>query len=135
MIAMDQAGNLSGGCSTSGLAYKLRGRVGDSPVIGAGLYVDNEIGAATATGLGELVLKTLGSFLVVELMRQGFSPTRACKMAVERISKKYKVDKAQVGFIAISKNGAYGGYAIQPGFQYIVNNNVGTELVPSDSLL
>ena len=133
MIAIDKDGNLSGGCSTSGLAYKMRGRVGDSPVIGAGLFVDNEIGAATATGLGELVLKTLGTFLVVELMRSGLSPQEACKKAVLRIANKYGGKDNQVGFIAISKKGHYGGYSLQKGFQYIVHNSEEGKLFDAES--
>jgi N4-(beta-N-acetylglucosaminyl)-L-asparaginase len=128
MIGIDKNQNLAGGCSTSGLGYKMRGRVGDSPIIGAGLFVDNEIGAATATGLGELVMKTVGSFLVVELMRNGLSPEQACKKAVERISSKYDVKESQVGFIALNKSGQYGGYALQKGFQYVVNSSQETEL-------
>ncbi len=85
MVAMDTNGQLSGACTTSGMAYKLHGRVGDSPIIGAGLYVDNEIGAATSTGVGEEVIRIVGSHLVVELMRQGHKPEAACKKAVERI--------------------------------------------------
>ncbi len=122
MVAMDAAGNLSGSCTTSGMAFKMRGRLGDSPIIGAGLFVDNEIGAATATGQGEDVIRICGSHLVVELMRQGLSPEDACKKAVERIIK-IKGDKAkeiQVGFIAINKQGEYGGYCIQQGFDFAV---------------
>ncbi|MFT4663951.1 MAG: N4-(beta-N-acetylglucosaminyl)-L-asparaginase [Polaribacter sp.] len=118
ILAIDKNGDLSGACTTSGMAYKLSGRVGDSPIIGAGLYVDNEVGAATATGVGEAVLKSLGSFLVVELMRQGRSPQEACEEAVMRIVKKQAYQDIQVGFIALSKSGEYGAYAIQPGFSY-----------------
>jgi N4-(beta-N-acetylglucosaminyl)-L-asparaginase len=119
MLALDKAGNLSGCCTTSGLAFKMHGRVGDSPIVGAGLYVDNEVGAATATGLGEHVLKTVGSFLIVELMRQEYSPLRACQEAVRRIVKKspnYK--EFQVGFLALNKRGEIGGFALHKGFQY-----------------
>ena len=122
MLALDAKGNLSGACTTSGMAYKLHGRVGDSPIIGAGLYLDNEIGGATSTGVGEEVIRNVGSFLVVELMRQGFSPEAACKEAVMRIIKK-KPDIAkniQVGFLALNKKGEYGAYAIQTGFSYAV---------------
>ena len=122
MVAMDAAGNLSGSCTTSGMGFKMRGRLGDSPIIGAGLFVDNEVGAATATGQGEDVIRICGSHLVVELMRQGFSPEAACKKAVERIIK-IKGSKAkdiQVGFIAINKQGEYGGYCIQKGFNFAV---------------
>lgn len=124
MLALDAKGNLSGACTTSGMAYKLHGRVGDSPLIGAGLYVDNEIGGATSTGVGEEVIRNVGSFLVVELMRQGYSPEDACKEAVMRIIKK-KPDIAkniQVGFLALNKKGEYGAYAIQRGFSYAVCN-------------
>ena len=122
MVAMDAQGNLSGSCTTSGMGFKMRGRVGDSPIIGAGLFVDNEVGAATATGQGEDVIRICGTHLVVELMRQGFSPEQACKKAVERIIK-IKGDKAkdiQVGFIAINKKGEHGAYCIQSGFNYAV---------------
>jgi len=121
LVAIDADGNLSGACTTSGLAWKLPGRVGDSPIIGAGLYVDNEVGAASATGVGEAVIRAVGSFLVVELMRQGNSPQDACRLATERvISKNPNWKEFQVGFIAINKQGEVGGYAIQPGFDYAV---------------
>lgn len=122
MIALDAAGNLSGSCTTSGMGFKMRGRVGNSPIIGAGLYVDNEIGAATSTGVGEEVIKICGSHLVVELMRSGLSPVQACKKAVERIVKRdiAKAREIQVGFIAINKKGEYGGYCLQKGFNYAV---------------
>ena len=122
MIALDAMGNLSGSCTTSGMGFKMRGRLGDSPIIGAGLYVDNEIGAATATGVGEEVIKICGTHLVVELMRQGHSPEMACKKAVERIVKRdpAKAKNTQVGFIAINKKGEHGGYCLQKGFNYAV---------------
>lgn len=122
LLCMDAKGNISGGCSTSGMAYKMRGRVGDSPVIGAGLYVDNEVGAATATGVGEEVIRCVGSHLVVELMRQGRSPEEACKEAVMRLVRKSaeKSKNIQVGFLAMNKNGEYGAYALQKGFSYAV---------------
>lgn len=122
MVAMDAAGNLSGSCTTSGQGFKMRGRLGDSPIIGAGLFVDNEVGAATATGQGEDVIRICGSHLVVELMRQGLSPEAACKKAVERIIriKGSKAKEIQVGFIAINKQGQYGGYCIQKGFDFAV---------------
>ena len=118
-LAQDNEGNLSGACTTSGLAYKLHGRVGDSPIIGAGMYVDNEVGAAGATGVGELVMKTCGSFLVVELMRQGYSAMEACNEAVDRIIKQEDgKTKLQVGYIALGKDGSVGYASIQKGFQY-----------------
>ena len=118
ILAMDANGDISGACTTSGLAYKMAGRVGDSPIIGAGLFVDNEVGAAVATGLGEEVLKTVGSFLIVELMRQGKSPQEACKEAIARIVNKVgsKYKNFQVGYIAMNKKGETGFYAIHKGF-------------------
>jgi N4-(beta-N-acetylglucosaminyl)-L-asparaginase len=123
MIALDESGNLSGACTTSGLAYKMHGRVGDSPIIGAGLYVDNEVGAATATGNGEEVIRIAGCHTVVELMRQGASPSEACKKAVERIiSANKKRNKTltdlQIGFLALNKNGEHGAYCLKNGFNY-----------------
>jgi isoaspartyl peptidase/L-asparaginase-like protein (Ntn-hydrolase superfamily) len=119
MITIDQRGDIAGCCTTSGLAYKMRGRVGDSPIIGAGLFVDNEVGAATATGLGEAVIRAVGSFLVVELMRHGRTPQEACEEAVSRVMKKYQDYKEiQVGFVAVDKQGKIGAYSIQSGFNY-----------------
>lgn len=120
MLAIDKKGNISGACTTSGLAYKMPGRVGDSPIIGGGLFVDNEIGGAAATGLGEEVLKTVGSFLIVELMRQGKTPQEACEEAIGRIvnkpGKNYK--DFQVGYIAVNKQGETGAYSIHQWFSY-----------------
>jgi L-asparaginase/N4-(beta-N-acetylglucosaminyl)-L-asparaginase len=130
MIAIDKNGNLSGACTTSGLAWKMHGRVGDSPIIGAGMYVDNEIGGAAATGKGEAVIKIAGSFLIVELMRQGYSPEAACKEAVGRIAAKQKnYRNFQVAFIAMNKNGETGYYALQKGFSAAVcrKNNDGVK--------
>jgi N4-(beta-N-acetylglucosaminyl)-L-asparaginase len=140
MIALDAAGNLSGACTTSGMAFKMHGRVGDSPIIGAGLYVDNEVGAATATGHGEEVIRVVGSHLVVELMRQGKHPQAACKEAVELILKKFKkrgadLKSAQIGFLAINKQGQYGGFALKPGFNFAVHNMQNNRLLDTDSLL
>jgi N4-(beta-N-acetylglucosaminyl)-L-asparaginase len=133
MIAIDAAGNLSGSCTTSGLAFKMHGRIGDSPIIGAGLYVDNEIGAACATGLGEAVIRICGSFLVVELMRQGATPLEACKEAVLRITKHEKnIKDLQVGFLAVNKKGETGAYAIHPGFNYAQYDSKGNRMVDSD---
>ncbi len=124
MLILDEKGDLAGGCTTSGAAWKMHGRVGDSPIIGAGLFLDNDIGAAAATGLGEAVIRTAGSAMVVELMRQGKSPEEACKEIVERIHLKHKNHKdmeyLQVGFIALNKNGEYGGYSLRSGFNYAV---------------
>lgn len=135
IIALDAAGNLSGACTTSGMAYKLHGRVGDSPIIGAGLYVDNEVGAATATGVGEEVIRIVGCHLVVELMRQGNSPQDACRLAVERILKKNpeKAKQVQVGFLALNKQGEYGAYCLQKGFTYAVHTNEGNKLFDGQS--
>jgi len=125
LVAMDAMGNLSGAVTTSGMAFKLHGRVGDSPIIGAGLFVDNEFGAATSSGTGEEVIRICGTHLVVEFMRQGNSPEMACKKAVERIVKrdKEKAKTLQVGFLAMNKKGQYGAYAIQKGFVFSVKSN------------
>jgi len=93
MIAMDAKGHLSGSCTTSGMGFKMRGGLGDSPIIGAGLFVDDEVGAATATGQGEDVSRMAGAHTVVELMRQGLSPEEACKQAVQRILRMIKKKK------------------------------------------
>lgn len=131
MLALDANGNLSGACTTSGMAFKMGGRVGDSPIIGAGLYVDNEVGAATSTGVGEEVIRNVGSFLVVELMRQGLSPEKACKEAIMRIVKKNPniAKNIQVGFLALNKKGEYGAYALQEGFSYAVCNRYTQDLL------
>jgi len=135
MIALDMHGNLSGACTTSGMAFKMHGRVGDSPIIGAGLFVDNEIGAATATGHGEEIIRIAGCHLVVELMRQGRTPEEACREAVERVFKKQqkRASEIQVGFIALNKAGQYGSYCLQKGFSYAVHNNSGNRLIEADS--
>ncbi|MEZ4824713.1 MAG: N(4)-(beta-N-acetylglucosaminyl)-L-asparaginase [Bacteroidia bacterium] len=137
MLALDQNRNISGACTTSGAAYKYHGRVGDSPIIGAGLYVDNEVGGATATGWGEAVIRAVGCFLVVELMRQGHSPEDACRLAVERvISKNPDWKDIQVGFLALNKNGEHGSYCIAPGFDYAVYSpEIPNEMIPSKSKL
>ncbi len=123
MLALDARGNLSGSCTTSGQGFKMRGRLGDSPIIGAGLYVDNNVGAATSTGQGEDVIRVAGSAMVVEFMRNGYSPEQACKKAVERVISAKGMKKAkeiQVAFIALNKKGEYGCYAIQKGFEMAV---------------
>jgi N4-(beta-N-acetylglucosaminyl)-L-asparaginase len=135
MVAMDSFGNLSGSCTTSGAGFKMRGRVGDSPIIGAGLFVDNEVGACTATGQGEDVIRVAGSHSVVEMMRQGLSPEAACKKIVERIVKIKgdKVKDIQVAFLAVNKKGQVGSFAIHPGFEYAIKNSTEEKLVKSKS--
>ena len=137
MVAMDANGNLSGSCTTSGAGFKMRGRLGDSPIIGAGLFIDNEVGACTATGQGEDVIRVAGSHTVVELMRQGLSPEAACKQAIERIIK-IKGDKAkdiQVAFLAVNKRGIVGSYAIHKGFKYAIKSNTKEKLVEAKSIM
>lgn len=133
IIGVDSNGHISGACTTSGLAYKMAGRVGDSPIIGAGLYVDNEIGSAVATGMGELVMRSVGSFLVVELMRQGRSPMEACKEAIMRIINRQDTSEVQVGYVALNKAGQYGAYSIKPGFVYAVTDDQGTKVFDAES--
>jgi N4-(beta-N-acetylglucosaminyl)-L-asparaginase len=126
-IALDASGDLSGMCTTSGMGFKMRGRVGDSPIIGAGLFVDNEVGAATSSGQGEEVIRVCGTHLVVEFMRSGLTPAQACKKAIERIVKPNpeRAKTFQVGFIAINKQGEVGAYSVQKGFNYTVTEKGG----------
>jgi len=137
LVAMDMNSNLSGAVTTSGMAFKLHGRVGDSPIIGAGLFVDNEVGAATSSGTGEEVIRICGTHLVVEFMRQGYSPELACKKAVERIVNrdKVKAKTLQVGFLALNKKGQYGAYAIQKGFVFSVKSEKENVIHPSKFLI
>ena len=135
MICQDQEGNLSGSCTTSGLAYKMYGRVGDSPVIGAGLFVDNDYGAAVATGMGELMLQTLGSFVVVELIRQGKTAQEACEAAVQRIVDKLDYESFQVGYLAMDKTGNTGAFAIHKGFNYAEMSMGTNELIDAKSFI
>ncbi|MEN9334921.1 MAG: hypothetical protein RLY35_2101 [Bacteroidota bacterium] len=140
ILAMDAQGDLSGACTTSGLAFKMRGRVGDSPIIGSGLYVDNEVGAATATGLGETILRSCSSFLIVELMRQGMSPQAACEEAIQRLVKIntpgiLKVEDYQACFLACNASGEVGAYSVHPGFTYAIWKEGKAEVIKSKSLL
>jgi N4-(beta-N-acetylglucosaminyl)-L-asparaginase len=141
MIAIDKNGNLSGACTTSGLSFKMHGRVGDSPIIGAGLYVDNEVGAATATGNGEEVIRIAGCHTVVELMRQGMAPEQACNKAVERIisasrKRNKSLNDIQIGFLALNKNGEHGAWCLQKGFQFAhYTSDGGNKLVDAKSIL
>ena len=140
MIALDSFGNLSGACTTSGLAYKMHGRVGDSPIIGSGLYVDNEVGAAVATGHGEEVIRVVGAHLVVQLMRQGKSPEAACGEAIELIHHKIlKRGKSahdyQIGFIALNKKGDFGAFGLNKGFNYACKNQEKDEIIDVSSFL
>lgn len=119
------------------MAYKIHGRVGDSPIIGAGLFVDNEVGAATSSGVGEELIRTCGTHTVVEYMRRGYSPAAACKKAVERIVKRdpQKAKEIQVGFLALNKKGQYGAYAIQKGFVFSVKSVTENRIVPARHLI
>lgn len=135
LLILDKDGNLTGGCSTSGLAFKLPGRVGDSPIIGSGLYVDNEVGAAGATGIGENVLRHCCSFMIVEFMRQGLSPEDACIKAIKRAA---KVDPLGIDlnifFIALDKKGRYGAAGTGKGFQYSVTTPKQSRILDSTAL-
>ncbi|MBK9335679.1 MAG: N(4)-(beta-N-acetylglucosaminyl)-L-asparaginase [Lewinellaceae bacterium] len=120
IVAVDAQQRVAGACTTSGMAFKMRGRVGDSPVIGAGMFADNEVGAAAATGLGEMVLKTLGSFLLVEEMRRGKHPQKAAEEVVRRLAHKYPKEarENQVCYVAVDRKGRHGAFSLQPGFNY-----------------
>lgn len=137
MLALGNDGNLAGGCSTSGMAYKLRGRVGDSPIIGSGLYVDNEVGAATGTGVGEEIVRICGSHTVVEYMRQGFSPEESCKKTLERLVKlrgKEKLKTIQIGLIALDVQGNLGCYALNKDFTMAVTTEKGSKVMEAKHL-
>ncbi|HMO32213.1 MAG TPA: N(4)-(beta-N-acetylglucosaminyl)-L-asparaginase [Lacibacter sp.] len=135
MLALDSGGRLSGACSTSGMAFKMKGRVGDSPIIGAGLFVDNEVGAATATGVGEELVKICGAHAVVENMRHGASPEEACAEVIRRMVRKQgnRLREMQVGLIAVNKEGVYGGYALQRNFSFAVKTMEREEAVETKS--
>lgn len=137
LLALDNSNNFSGAVTTSGMAFKVHGRVGDSPIIGAGLFVDNEIGAATSSGVGEEVIRICGTHLVVEFMRQGYKPELACRKAVERIVNrdKEKARSLQVGFLAMNKKGEYGAYSIQQGFVFSVRSEKENIIHPSKFLI
>ncbi len=128
LVALDINGNLSGACTTSGMGFKMHGRVGDSPLIGGGLYVDNTVGAATSSGQGEEVIRICGTHLVVEFMRMGHDPEIACRMAIERLINinPVKAKDFQVGFLALRKDGRYGAFSIHPGFSYSVKSSEDT---------
>jgi N4-(beta-N-acetylglucosaminyl)-L-asparaginase len=129
LVAMDGSGQLAGSCTTSGMAYKIHGRVGDSPIIGAGLFVDGDVGAACATGTGELVIRIAGSHTVVELMRQGVEPEEACRQAVQRVlAKNPGLSGHQVGFLALRKDGVHGACSLVKGFNYALHNPDGNLL-------
>ena len=132
MLGLDENGNLAAACTTSGLAWKMHGRVGDSPIVGAGLYLDNEVGAATATGKGEAVIKEAGTAIIVEMMRHGYTPQQACEEMVQRIVAKQKdAEDFQVGFLAINKEGQYGAYALHKGFRYAYHSEAVKEMKDS----
>lgn len=125
ILALDSNGNLSGACTTSGMAYKMHGRVGDSPIIGAGLYVDGEVGAATATGVGEEMIRIAGSHTIVELMRNGRSPQEACEEAINRLIRKRGEEKAKelsVAFLALNVHGEVGAYSTNNVFEYTITS-------------
>ena len=138
VLARDKSGNLGGVCTTSGLAYKLPGRVGDSPIIGAGLYVDNEAGAAGATGVGEEIIRITGSFFITEQMRAGKTAQQACETAVARVNQlaiRRGVHPARVAFIAIDPQGTIGAACTKTtDFRYAVARGSKIELLQAIEL-
>jgi N4-(beta-N-acetylglucosaminyl)-L-asparaginase len=121
LLGRDKHGNLAGACTTSGLAFKMHGRVGDSPIIGAGLYVDGHVGGAVATGNGELVMRACSSFSIVEMMRQGVEPEHAVLEAIARIKKdKHLNDDMQIGFLALRRDGVWSAGSVREGYQFAV---------------
>jgi isoaspartyl peptidase/L-asparaginase-like protein (Ntn-hydrolase superfamily) len=137
LLAMDYDGKISGSCTTSGLSYKLHGRVGDSPIIGAGLYIDNEVGGATCTGLGETVIRSCTSFLVVELMRQGATAQEACEEAIARLKSNnaFMTDEYQVGVLAVDKAGDTGAYGLRSGFTFALCKEGKNQMYTAGSLI
>ncbi|MBX3477147.1 MAG: N(4)-(beta-N-acetylglucosaminyl)-L-asparaginase [Brevundimonas sp.] len=127
VLSIGPDGHLAGACTTSGMAFKMRGRIGDSPIVGAGLYVDDEVGAATGTGVGEDIVRVAGSHSVVEAMRAGLDPTAACRRVIERLARLRgdKVAASQVALLALDRQGRAGGFALQPGFTYAVTTAAG----------
>ncbi|MEC9092425.1 MAG: isoaspartyl peptidase/L-asparaginase, partial [Planctomycetota bacterium] len=136
LVGVDAQGNLYGGCSTSGWGYKIPGRVGDSPIIGSGLYVDNEVGGAGATGIGENVMRYCASFMIVEEMRHGASPQEAIENVIERIAKKdpKKAEDLAINFVAINKSGETGAAGTSQGFTYAVTDPVNSEVRAAKAL-
>jgi isoaspartyl peptidase/L-asparaginase-like protein (Ntn-hydrolase superfamily) len=138
VLGMDSTGSLGGVCTTSGLSYKLPGRVGDSPIIGAGLYVDNEAGAAGATGVGEEIIRIVGASFVVEQMRGGKSPQEACELACKRANAaavRRGVHPGQVAFLALSPKGEVGAACTtRTNFQYAVGKAGKVELLRSKEI-
>jgi N4-(beta-N-acetylglucosaminyl)-L-asparaginase len=135
LLVLGVDGTIAGGCSTSGLGGKLPGRVGDSPIIGSGLYVDNEVGAAGATGIGENVMRYCGSLLIVEQMRQGLHPLEACRQVIRRIvrSENNRTDLS-INFVALDKHGRYGAAGTDGGFQYAVATPGSSRVLPNPGL-
>jgi N4-(beta-N-acetylglucosaminyl)-L-asparaginase len=134
IVALDEANQIAGACSTSGMAFKMRGRVGDSPIIGAGMYADQSAGAAAATGLGELMLRNLTSFQVVEAMRNGLHPQKAIEVTLKRLVAKMPEEAKvnQIGLVAVDKRGRTGGFALQKGFNYAVHTAAGNQVFEAE---
>lgn len=125
MLALDGRGRMAAASTTSGLAYKMHGRVGDSPIVGAGVFVDAPVGGAICTGLGETVLRTLGAHVAVEAMRAGATPQEACAHAIARImAKNGDPSTYQVGMLALDYEGRVGAYAVQKGFEYALGSDL-----------
>lgn len=130
LLVLGPDGSIAGGCSTSGLAGKLPGRVGDSPILGSGLYVDNEVGAAGATGVGENVMRYCGSFLVVEYMRQGLHPQAACEQTIQRIARQDpKGLDLSINFVALDKQGRFGAAGTDKNFKFAATTRTRSEVL------
>ncbi|HZR18499.1 MAG TPA: N(4)-(beta-N-acetylglucosaminyl)-L-asparaginase [Verrucomicrobiae bacterium] len=130
LLALSSDGTIAGGCSTSGLADKLPGRVGDSPILGSGLYVDNDVGAAGATGVGENVMRYCASFLVVEYMRQGLHPQAACEQTIQRIARQDpKGLDLSINFVALDKQGRFGAAGTDNGFKFSVATSANSQVL------
>lgn len=136
MVALDACGDLAAACTTSGIAYKRPGRVGDSPLIGSGLYADNEVGAAVATGRGEEIARTCGSFAIINLIREGRSPQEACEAVVKHLVHRVpSSSRHQMAYVAIDKKGNFGAAAARSPFPYAVTTKCENELKTGFTLL
>jgi isoaspartyl peptidase/L-asparaginase-like protein (Ntn-hydrolase superfamily) len=132
LLVLGADGNLAGGCSTSGLGGKLPGRVGDSPILGSGLYVDNEVGAAGATGVGENVMRYCGSFMIVECMRLGAHPQAACEQTIQRIARQDpKGLDLSINFVALDKQGRFGAAGTNKEFQFAATTSSSSRVLPA----
>jgi isoaspartyl peptidase/L-asparaginase-like protein (Ntn-hydrolase superfamily) len=130
VLALDRQGTVAAGCSTSGLSWKLPGRVGDSPIIGQGLYTDPALGACVCTGHGELVAGICGAFLAIEILRRGGSPEDACAEVMNRLTKSYRLhEQDQVGVIVLARSGKFATASLRQGYKTAIRTADREEII------